>query len=921
MSNRAAISVPRDENGMPRWDALIDGSNVEISPYNTLVRRPGFPKYLSSANFGAETPKGFYSAILSGALYNFLDTSAKVYRFTSSALTALYTKGTTNQTFYQQVGNLLFFSDGNANMKWDGGTNTDPTKNGIATPTIAPSVSNLNLYDAATQTVHCWVPKYTYSNNTGNPKQYYLMAPTGEIYWGVVPKGSSRKSQSSAPNWASKFGKFGGVIVDGQMTWANCLTPGTWQATNAYVNNTFKVNTPTPSTVTNSSPGSTGSGTFPWQIGGQSAGISNVGLGTTGNSDTLTFTSLGLSVPTNATILGVQASIARASNRSNSISDVTVKLLKANVAAGSNRAAAGYYPWTTGPDVYTIPTSGGTLQTYGSSTDMWGTTLTPSDVENAGFGVEFIINNNSTKDTVGALVYPLTVTVWYKVAGSDIPGVVYAEIVEDSNGNLQRVKTGGTSAGSEPSWSTTIGGTTTDGGVTWEMMGTANQLPTLFNRTYAYGFRSHMNAKTAANGHLSTMSPTLVMQAPIIGSNVPVLGYGSNDTQVDTVELYRSLDGGSLLLYNAATANVNAATSWTITDSGLDADLNEFLVGPVARANDPPPDGMTLLAYHVGRLWGVVGNLLYFSAGPDCTNGDGNQAWPPANVFTLPAPIKALQTTTQGLLVFTALETQVVLGGPNTLTFWLQPLFRNIGVQSPNCVAHDGDTVAAYTSQKQMIVFSPSFMKEIGFPVADVLAANFGPTSSYLAVHRSGRDQGLFISDGSTKVMRFNLNTNSWDAVAIPAMAAGPIASLDTSPGTRTLVGTMSGGYIVKRDPTDFQDGGTNYSAYATIGSLPLSEFGQDAPARVKSVVAVSSTAGTAMTVSVLPNEISGSFTTLPFTASDPWQLPASSTIGQNRYDWLGAQSPLPNAIRHLQVKITMPIENAKNEIYGVSLI
>ena len=52
--------------------------------------------------------------------------------------------------------------------------------------------------------------------------------------------------------------------------------------------------------------------------------------------------------------------------------------------------------------------------------------------------------------------------------------------------------------------------------------------------------------------------------------------------------------------------------------------------------------GMTILAYHMGRLWGAVGNLLYFSAGPDCINGDGNQAWPPANVFTMSAPIKAL---------------------------------------------------------------------------------------------------------------------------------------------------------------------------------------------------------------------------------------------------------------------------------------
>jgi phage tail sheath protein FI len=46
---------------------------------------------------------------------------------------------------------------------------------------------------------------------------------------------------------------------------------------------------------------------------------------------------------------------------------------------------------------------------------------------------------------------------------------VGAEIL-DSNGNLQRVTTAGTSGTTPPSWSTTIGGTTTDGTVTWTLV-------------------------------------------------------------------------------------------------------------------------------------------------------------------------------------------------------------------------------------------------------------------------------------------------------------------------------------------------------------------------------------------------------------------------------------------------------------------
>lgn len=52
---------------------------------------------------------------------------------------------------------------------------------------------------------------------------------------------------------------------------------------------------------------------------------------------------------------------------------------------------------------------------------------------------------------------------------------------KDSNGNMQTVTTGGTSAGSEPVWSTTVGGTTTDNTVIWTMSGLTDYVQTLPN--------------------------------------------------------------------------------------------------------------------------------------------------------------------------------------------------------------------------------------------------------------------------------------------------------------------------------------------------------------------------------------------------------------------------------------------------------
>jgi len=109
-----------------RLDTLWDGLNTEISPKMTLVRRPGFSKYCSSAFGSNESPLTFYSfKNLSGTIKTIVDTSVGVYTFTTSALTSIYSKGTTTQSSLQKVGNILYWCDGNAAKKWDGSTVTN----------------------------------------------------------------------------------------------------------------------------------------------------------------------------------------------------------------------------------------------------------------------------------------------------------------------------------------------------------------------------------------------------------------------------------------------------------------------------------------------------------------------------------------------------------------------------------------------------------------------------------------------------------------------------------------------------------------------------------------------------------------------------------------------------------------------------
>ena len=88
--------------------------------------------------------------------------------------------------------------------------------------------------------------------------------------------------------------------------------------------------------------------------------------------------------------------------------------------------------------------------------------------------------NTTYTSALSAKVYFIQITVFYTVSSSDLTGTFTASVILDSNGNLQRVKTLGTTGAAAPTWGTTIGGDTTDASMTWTMLGTGAQLPVLF---------------------------------------------------------------------------------------------------------------------------------------------------------------------------------------------------------------------------------------------------------------------------------------------------------------------------------------------------------------------------------------------------------------------------------------------------------
>jgi Tfp pilus assembly protein PilX len=125
---------------------------------------------------------------------------------------------------------------------------------------------------------------------------------------------------------------------------------------------------------------------------------------TNGTSNNLDVTGFGFSIPTSAIIKGISVSVDRhgPASPSNSLRDNTLYLLKAGATSGSSKANTGSY-WGTSDST----------PSYGSSSDLWGTTWTAAQVNASNFGVRLSVKNYNTSTTSVASVDSISVTVTY----------------------------------------------------------------------------------------------------------------------------------------------------------------------------------------------------------------------------------------------------------------------------------------------------------------------------------------------------------------------------------------------------------------------------------------------------------------------------------------------------------------------------
>jgi hypothetical protein len=130
------------------------------------------------------------------------------------------------------------------------------------------------------------------------------------------------------------------------------------------------------------------------------------GIAASGVSGTLTITGFGFSVPA-GTVDGIAVAIERRSTTNNVIDDNSIRLTKASSAVGDNKATATKWPLNTDA-----------VENYGGAADLWGTTWSVAEVNDAGFGIAIVADNTDAGATRSAQVDHVTITITYTAGGA-----------------------------------------------------------------------------------------------------------------------------------------------------------------------------------------------------------------------------------------------------------------------------------------------------------------------------------------------------------------------------------------------------------------------------------------------------------------------------------------------------------------------
>lgn len=133
------------------------------------------------------------------------------------------------------------------------------------------------------------------------------------------------------------------------------------------------------------------------------------------NTDYIKAEGFGFSIPTEAIILGIEVEINRRGGNSESplkkAKDYSLKLIRNDTVVGDDNADL--------ETDYNYPTYESVF--YGDSSDLWGTTWTPTDINDSTFGVQFATQMLAETGTNSADIDYIKIKIYYNEPNSDGP--------------------------------------------------------------------------------------------------------------------------------------------------------------------------------------------------------------------------------------------------------------------------------------------------------------------------------------------------------------------------------------------------------------------------------------------------------------------------------------------------------------------
>lgn len=157
----------------------------------------------------------------------------------------------------------------------------------------------------------------------------------------------------------------------------------------------------TPGTLVND----TSTGTQAWSNPSNAASSDNIYatnfIFSGGDSNYLKATNFGFSIPSNAIINGIQASVERKSALPVDVFDNKVRIVKGGTIRSTDRSSGTPWPITD------------TIITYGSASDLWGQTWAPSDINASNFGFVISVKDQNANDESSISIDQITITVTY----------------------------------------------------------------------------------------------------------------------------------------------------------------------------------------------------------------------------------------------------------------------------------------------------------------------------------------------------------------------------------------------------------------------------------------------------------------------------------------------------------------------------